>query len=195
VDRADAYPQAQSAESSSSDILPAWAVERIRSEFTRPRQPGQLPLPLLRLAVPDHRPGMDARTRCTGDTPAFFARRAVILAELHPDALPANTGATHPDAVDTGDWPGFFHRTHRLLTRGGFLLAAARQQRTAGRLTDPLGALVAHARTAGFTYLQHIVVVHGHAAGDRIVPTPAPGMPAGLVHSDLLVFQTAGPRK
>ncbi|PGH46836.1 RNA methyltransferase [Streptomyces sp. Ru87] len=40
------------------------------------------------------------------------------------------------------------------------LLLAARQRRDAGVLTDPLGSLVACARTAGFRYLQHIVVAH-----------------------------------
>ncbi|MGH1555521.1 hypothetical protein ACRAWF_38045 [Streptomyces sp. L7] len=43
-------------------------------------------------------------------------------------------------------WPGFFHRTHRLLPAGGILLLATRQRRSAGRLTDPLGALIASAR-------------------------------------------------
>ncbi|MCX4672963.1 hypothetical protein OG453_41070 [Streptomyces sp. NBC_01381] len=40
-----------------------------------------------------------------------------------------------------------------------------RQRRHAGRLTDPLGTLIARARTAGFRYLQHTVIVHGHAVG------------------------------
>jgi hypothetical protein len=173
---------------SASAVLPLWALDRIRHEFTRPRLTGQQRLPLLRLAIPDGRPGMDARIRCT-DTLPPAPRRAVILAELHPDALPTLHGATHPQTAQHDEWPGFFHRTHHLLARGGFLLAAARQQRLAGRLTDPLGALVATARTAGFRYLQHIVIVHGHLAGDRIAPTPPAGMPPGLIHSDLLVFE------
>ena len=172
-----------------SAVLPAWVIDRIRTEFTRPHQAEHLPLPLLRLAIPDNRPGMDARTRCTTDGPgAVCSRRAVVLAELHPDALPARWAAPHPEAAECDDWPGFFHRTHRLLNRGGFLLIAARQQRIAGRLTDPLGALIAHARTAGFVYLQHIVVVHGQPVGDCLEPAPEPGMPSGLLHSDLLAF-------
>ncbi|GAA1918782.1 hypothetical protein GCM10009753_59120 [Streptantibioticus ferralitis] len=164
-------------------------MDRIRTEFTRPRHADQPRLPLLRLAIPDCRPGMDTRTRCTADGVPPAPRRAVILAELHPDALPATHGATHPEAAKYDEWPHFFHRTHRLLARGGFLLAAARQQRLAGRLTDPLGTLVATARAAGFTYLQHIVVVHGRLVGDRIESTRPPEMPPGLLHSDLLVFE------
>ncbi|MEU0846172.1 hypothetical protein ABZ370_42985 [Streptomyces sp. NPDC005962] len=58
----------------------------------------------------------------------------------------------------------------------------------AGCLTDPLGPLIAAARTAGFCYLQHIVIVHGRSNGDRIEPTPIMGAPPGLIHSDLLVL-------
>jgi hypothetical protein len=172
-----------------SVVLPDWAVDRIRAEFTRPRHADQPRLPLLRLAIPDCRPGTDTRTRCTTDALPPAPRRAVILAELHPDALPTTHGAPHPEAAEYDEWPGFFHRAHHLLARGGFLMAAARQQRVAGRLFDPLGALVATARTAGFTYLQHIVVVHGHLVGDRIEPTPPEGMSPGVIHSDLLIFE------
>ncbi|MET9296878.1 hypothetical protein [Streptomyces sp. NPDC003077] len=173
-----------------STVLPDWAIDRIRDEFTRPRLADQPLLPLLRLTIPDARPGMDARTRVSGKHLGAMARRAVILAELHPDALPTPPTGVHPDSVQHDDWPGFFHRAHQLLAGGGLLLIAARQQRTAGRLCDPLGALVAGARTAGFTYLQHIIVVHGHLHGDRIEATPPPGAPPGLVHSDLLAFAT-----
>ncbi|WP_269853958.1 hypothetical protein [Streptomyces sp. RPT161] len=172
-----------------SAVLPNWAVDRIRAEFTRPLHADQPRLPLLRLSIPDCRPGMDTRTRCTTDALPPAPRRAVILAELHPDALPTVHGARHPEAAQSDEWPGFFHRTHHLLARGGFLLAAARQQRLAGRLSDPLGALVATARSAGFTYLQHIVVVHARLVGDRIEPTPPLETPPGLLHSDLLVFE------
>jgi hypothetical protein len=85
-------------------------------------------------------------------------------------------------------WSGFFHRAHRLLPSDGLLLLATRQHRDAGRLTDPLGSLIASARTASFRYLQHIVIVHGHPADDRIMPTPPEGAPPGLIHSDLIVL-------
>ncbi|MDG4857580.1 hypothetical protein P8605_05310 [Streptomyces sp. T-3] len=92
-----------------------------------------------------------------------------------------------PAALENG-WPGFFHRAHRLLSDDGLLLLATRQRRENGRLTDPLGSLIACARTAGFRYLQHIVVVHRHLDADRLVPAPPAGAPPGLVHSDLLAF-------
>lgn len=44
------------------------------------------------------------------------------------------------------------------------LLLATRQRRGTGGLTDPLGNLIDSARTAGFRYLQRIVVVHGYPA-------------------------------
>ncbi|WP_431947886.1 hypothetical protein [Actinacidiphila sp. bgisy167] len=97
---------------------------------------------------------------------------------------------------DDAGWPGFFHRAHRLLRGGGLLLTASRQHHGSGRLADPCGALIACARTAGFTYLQHIIVVHAAMAGDYL--TPGPDAPASapddsqavhrLLHTDLLVF-------
>ncbi|MEV0604233.1 hypothetical protein AB0I82_33725 [Streptomyces sp. NPDC050315] len=180
-------------------VLPDWALDKIRAEFTR--RSGDAPSPLWRLAIGDANPGMDARTPCTtegtsGDGPHTAAGTPVILAELHPDTLP--TAAPHSryaddqhGAMDDG-WPGFFHRAHHLLHTGGLLLLATRQRRDVGVLTDPLGLLVACAPTAGFRYLQHIVVVHGHAADDRIVPAPPDGSAPGLIHSDLLVLDSPG---
>ncbi|KOU38742.1 hypothetical protein [Streptomyces sp. WM6378] len=174
-------------------VLPDWAIGKIRTEFTQ--RHSRQPAPLWRLTVCDTNEGMDARTPCAADhTPgARNARRTpVILAELHPDTLPATTphsryGTDEQGAIDNG-WPGFLHRTHRLLRTDDVLLLATRQRRDAGKLTDPLGLLIAAARTAGFRYLQHIVIVHGHAVDDQIVATPPEGTPPGLIHSDLLVL-------
>ena len=174
-------------------VLPDWAIDKIRTEFTR--RPGHLPAPLLRLHISDTSPGMDARTPCTTYTDsaddAPGTTKPVLLAELHPDTLPAPgdplTGGPMPGAIDEG-WPGFFHRAHRLLPDGGVLLLATRQRRDAGRLTDPLGALIACARTAGFTYLQHIVIVHAHPIGDHLVPAPPGESSPDLIHSDLIVL-------
>lgn len=178
-------------------VLPHWAITKIRTEFTRTLQGP--PAPLLRLQVNDTAAGMDARTRCTphgGDAnPGDLCPTSVVLAELHPDTLPitpptSDYGPCERGAIDDG-WPGFFHRAHRLLRAEGLLLLATRQRRENGRLTDPLGLLIATARTAGFRYLQHIVIVHGHPAEDRIVPNPPADSPPGLIHSDLLVLHTA----
>jgi hypothetical protein len=141
---------------------------------------------------------MDARTRCithpgTPESDSTASTGPVLLAELHPDTLPTPgdeltpTSDEMPGAMEKG-WSGFFHRAHRLLPSDGLLLLATRQHRDAGRLTDPLGSLIASARTASFRYLQHIIIVHGHPADDRIMPTPPEGAPPGLIHSDLIVL-------
>jgi hypothetical protein len=170
-------------------VLPRWAVKRIRTAF--PHRPDQDPTPLVRILLRDTEPGMDARTPCT--TTGMAGRPLILLAELHPDTLPTPTDdltTTHdemPAAMENG-WAGFFHRAHHLLTDDGLLLLATRQRRDTGRLSDPLGSLIACARTAGFRYLQHIVIVHGHPVGNRIAPAPPDGAPPGLIHSDLLVL-------
>ncbi|MFG3369633.1 hypothetical protein ACGF0K_32325 [Streptomyces sp. NPDC048156] len=184
-----------------TEVLPPWAIEKIRTEFTH--RPGRAPAPLMRLAIGDTDTGMDARIPCTQDTPPglpFNSSRItpVTLAELHPDTLPtagvhSHYGSEEQGAIDDA-WPGFFHRTHRLLRGDGLLLLATRQRRDAEGLTDPLGLLVAGARTAGFRYLQHIVIVHGHPVGDRIVPAPPDNALPGLIHSDLLVLRAQGSR-
>ncbi|MEE4590956.1 hypothetical protein V2J94_03420 [Streptomyces sp. DSM 41524] len=177
------------------EVLPGWALDKIRAEFTH--RPGRPPARLIKIHIRDTEPGMDARARVTYLAPYEDGRSArtapVLLAELHPDTLPAPDDEPVPScdqmpgAMENG-WSGFFHRAHRLLFRNGILLLATRQRRDAGRLTDPLGSLIASARTAGFRYLQHIVIVHGHLDGDRIVPTPPENAPPGLIHSDLLVL-------
>ncbi|WP_419994457.1 hypothetical protein [Streptomyces boninensis] len=137
---------------------------------------------------------MDARARCAPlgpdrEQPTQPADRTVLLAELHPDTLPDAQLATADDGAAEAGWPGFFHRAHRLLRgNGDLLLLATRQRRNGGGLTDPLGWLVACARTAGFSYLQHIVVVHGRGEEGRIVAAPPDNMAPELIHSDLLVL-------
>ncbi|UQA92182.1 hypothetical protein [Streptomyces halobius] len=174
-------------------VLPGWAIERIRTEFTT--RPGQAPAPLLKISVRDAEPGMDARTPVVTYTDGTPSRLSMLLAELHPNALPARTdtltgGAVSemPAAMDEG-WSGFFHRAHRLLPTDGLLLLATRQRRDADAgLTDPLGSLIACARTAGFRYLQHLIVAHAHPAGDQLIPAPPADADPGVIHSDLIAL-------
>ncbi|WP_037913384.1 hypothetical protein [Actinacidiphila yeochonensis] len=177
-------------------VLPAWAIDRIRTDFMG--RPAHRPAPLLKIAIRDTAPGMDARIpsapfTTTADDEDAAQRPSTLLAELHPDALPVPTGdlpaagSGMPGALEDG-WPGFFHRAHRLLPDNGLLLLATRQRRECGRLTDPLGTLIASARTAGFRYLQHIVVVYGRPVINRLVPAlPADGA-RGVAHCDLIAL-------
>ncbi|MFI0818614.1 hypothetical protein ACH4TX_19230 [Streptomyces sp. NPDC021098] len=176
-------------------MLPGWALDKIRAEFTH--QPGHPPARLIKIRIRDTEPGMDTRAHVTYLAAREDGKRPrtepVLLAELHPDALPAPgdepaPGCDQMPAAMENGWSGFFHRAHRLLPRDGILLLATRQRRDAGRLTDPLGLLIAFARTAGFRYLQHIVIVHGHPTDGHITPIPPEGAPPGLIHSDLLVL-------
>ncbi|GCB94664.1 hypothetical protein SALB_07465 [Streptomyces noursei] len=172
-------------------VLPGWAVERIRTVFTT--RPGHLPAPLLKLSLRDTEPGMDARTPVLTYTDGTPSRLSLLLAELHPDTLPDPTDtptcgvSEMPGAMEDG-WSGFFHRAHRLLPADGLLLLAARQRRDEGILTDPLGSLIACARTAGFRYLQHVIVAHAHPADDRLIPTPPADASPGVAHSDLIAL-------
>ncbi|MFI6350190.1 hypothetical protein [Streptomyces sp. NPDC050560] len=184
---------AQSSEPPAADrVLPDWATAKIRSEFAR--RPGHPPAPLLRISIPDTAPGMDTRIRCTLDTDdADTTTASLLLGELHPDALPAPGDrlaplSTEMSAAMENGWPGFFHRAHCLLPANGTLLLAARQRRSDGTLADPLGSLIAAARTAGFTYLQHIVIAHARPDGDSLVPSPPDDADPGVTHSDLIVF-------
>ncbi|WP_179166844.1 hypothetical protein [Streptomyces sp. CB03238] len=46
--------------------------------------------------------------------------------------------------------------------------------------------MIAAARTAGFRYRQHIVVVYGHPVGDRLVPALPEDASRGVAHCDLI---------
>ncbi|GHJ35469.1 hypothetical protein [Streptomyces sp. TS71-3] len=182
-------------------VLPAWAIDTIRTDFVG--HPAHRPAPLLKIAISDTAPGMDARIPTTpfaaptddaddvnGEDPS--EKLSILLAELHPDTLPASTdalptGACEPGVLEDG-WSGFFHRAHRLLPADGLLMLATRQRRDAGRLTDPLGLLIATARTAGFRYLQHIVVAYAHPIGDRLVPALPTDASPGVAHCDLIAL-------
>jgi hypothetical protein len=177
-------------------VLPAWAIDKVRTELVG--RPTHQPAPLLKIAIRDTAPGMDARIPSTpfaetADAQGAAKRPSLLLAELHPDVLPAPTGPLPtagsgvPGAIEDG-WPGFFHRVHRLLPDNGLLLMATRQRRQAGRLTDPLGTLVASARTAGFRYLQHIVVVYGRPVGNDLVAALPVEDARGVAHCDLVAL-------
>ncbi|MES4891784.1 hypothetical protein [Streptomyces sp. NPDC096012] len=179
-----------------SAVLPAWALDTIRTDFVG--RPADRPAPLLKIAIRDTAAGMDTRIPTTpftnpGDDEDGDRKASLLLAELHPDTLPAHTNdlpsdqSGIPGALEDG-WPGFFHRAHRLLPDYGLLLLATRQSRKAGHLTDPLGTLIASARTAGFHYLQHIVVAYAHPVGDHLEPVLPADISRGIAHCDLIAL-------
>ncbi|MGP4112605.1 hypothetical protein ACTWP5_17050 [Streptomyces sp. 4N509B] len=181
--------------------MPGWALRRIKAEFTR--RPGHnTPAPLIHIPIPDTGEGTDSQAHALyaslDTSPPPVSGPSVLLAELHPDA----TRALHliGDATRrTDDGPArFFHRAYRRLHRDSFLLVACRQAHGEdGELLDPCGRLIALARSAGFVYRQHILLVHATASGGRLHPTAdAPAEPSGPwrhrpVHSDLLLFTPA----
>ena len=182
------------------DLVPPWAIQRIRTEFTHRR--GQTPAPLLHIDVPDLDAGMDQRARHLQDDLPHqqgLPGRPVLLAQFRPEAVAAAMSVEPHAATDQNGLPGFFYRAHRLLRHGGLLLVACRQQhRQDGELTDPCGHLVAAARSAGFVYRQHILIVHATARGNHLhpapcAPEPQPARPRRhrTIHTDLLMFTPA----
>ncbi|MGI5352986.1 hypothetical protein ACQEU8_33130 [Streptomyces sp. CA-250714] len=180
-------------------VLPPWAIERICTQII-PR-PGDLPSPLLRVRINetgevDSGPSLDARARITSyprEDGAELPLPPLLLAEFHPDTLrvpgdAALAALSEPLPAPQDAWPGFFYRAHRLLPPEGILLVATRQQRDEGQLTDPLGELTASARTAGFCYLQHLVITHLHPDSGRLPAPTDDDTAGGLIHSDLLLF-------
>ncbi|MBQ1123752.1 hypothetical protein [Streptomyces sp. B15] len=186
------------------EVLPQWAIERIRTQII-PR-PSEAPSPLLRVRVNeagDSEGGssLDARARTTTyphtrphEDGADLPLPPLLLAEFHPDTLRAPEDAdqallSDPLPAPQDVWPGFFHRAHRLLPAEGILLVATRQRRDERWLIDPLGELTASARIAGFSYLQHLVIAHLHPDSDHLAAARAEEVTAGgLIHSDLLLF-------
>lgn len=108
-------------------------------------------------------------------------------------------------AVDEGGSPGqpsqsLYFVSARLLADGGLLAVhtASRPALADGAMTYRHAQIVADARAAGLTYLQHIVVLHApiqrgrlqppHRAGAGTQPSQSVQHLHEVVHSDLLVF-------
>ena len=106
---------------------------------------------------------------------------------------PAPAGA---DGTDSGlPWAA----CQRVLRSGGLLAVITTTVRRPGWA----GQLIAHARSAGLVYVQHVVAVHAALGEDRLLSPPAPhpaaqavASPADTrhlpVHTDLLLFGQPG---
>ncbi|MGH3264665.1 MAG: hypothetical protein ACRDNS_22045, partial [Trebonia sp.] len=88
-----------------------------------------------------------------------------------------------------------------VLRPGGLLVTVTKNPRRAGRLLDLAGLTVALARSAGFTYLQHVIALHAAVRDGALRARPsfwqlsqlrrarAHGQPAHLVvHEDVCAF-------
>jgi DNA modification methylase len=94
---------------------------------------------------------------------------------------------------------------HAVLRPGGLLVTVTKNMRRAGRCVDLAALTVGLARSAGFSYLGHVVALHAAIRDSRLVARPsfwqltqtraahARGEPVHLsVHEDVLVFQARG---
>lgn len=90
----------------------------------------------------------------------------------------------------------------QLLRPGGLLVTVTKNTRRGGRLLDLAGTTVALARSAGFSYLQHVVALHAAVRDSRLVARPSfwalsqhrHGVRRGeaahvVVHEDVCVFR------
>lgn len=172
--------------------LPVWALERACAQFA----PTGGPAAVLRPPGPGH---AERTARATDAAPAWLAAApaldladagrarlalALVLADPTPDA-PAATELL----------PGFFAEIRAALRPGAVLLIHTHPAHTKDGMHDPAGELLRAARTAGFAYLQHLVLVHHRlpapAEMHRIRHT-APRSPAHhRVHSDLYALTDA----
>jgi modification methylase len=93
---------------------------------------------------------------------------------------------------------------HAVLRPGGLLVTVTKNMRRAGRCVDLAALTVILARSAGFSYLGHVVALHAAIRDSQLVARPsfwqltqtrkarARGEPAHLsVHEDVLVFQVS----
>lgn len=148
----------------------SWIFDRIAGEFQRGPKGS-----LLRGTAP-----------CTGvhPTPPRGRHRRSHLTVLCDWHAPRAEDLIHGAADD--------------LMPGGILAVLTSNRTHDGHFRARCGDLVAHARTTGLLYLQHIVTIHADVISDRLVPHPLPpALPrpaAGHlpIHSDVLVF--AAPR-
>lgn len=190
-------------------------IARIASEFSQPDDTvvvSGLDAPRIaavvdsrghRHAVIDHDRPATRRDRSTaGRSPAGPRDHAPTTRGL-PPAAPHSAGLVLavelplPWVTPTGEpytaWRG-------LLRNDGVLAVITANPAGPGRFANHTGLVIAAAEAAGFAYLQHIVAVHAHIAGDRLlVPADHAGSDPGVgglvhvpAHSDLLVFTVGG---
>ncbi len=136
------------------------------------------------------------------DRKAWVAGGRLCTTEtLNYSADRANLGHARGPAYEAA-MAGVYAACHAALRPGGLLVTVTKNMRRAGRCVDLAALTVGLARSAGFSYLQHVVALHAAIRDSRLVARPsfwqltqtrkarARGEPAHLsVHEDVLVFQ------
>lgn len=156
--------RAERAAAVAGSALPVWALERACAQFA----PTGGPAAVLRPPGPGH---VERTARATDAAPAWLATApAVDLADAGRArlALALVLADPAPSAL-TELLPGFFAEIRAALRPGALLLIHTHPAHTKDGMHDPAADLLPAARTAGFAYLQHLVLVHH--------PLPAPATP------------------
>lgn len=137
----------------------------------------------------------------TIDRPAWEAGGSMLRAEGHNySADRTNLGHARDDTY-VRSMAGVYEACHAVLRPGGRLVTVTKNTRRRGRCFDLAAITVALARTAGFTYTQHVVALLAGIRNSALVARPSywqttqtrrarqRGEPAHLVaHEDVLVF-------
>ncbi|UGQ13609.1 hypothetical protein LO772_08405 [Yinghuangia sp. ASG 101] len=168
----------QHAPDSDAFALPSWALSRLAGVYASGS--GRLRL---------WRPAADGPLAL----PRWADATAGIIVDLTNAPLPGD-----PRAV------AVLHTAAETLPPGAWLFTVTASDPDTAEET--CGPVVRAAGALGLAYIQHLIVVNGHADGDRIVPhpgnapapvsrtrrsVPAPGH--APVHTDLLVFRAPAP--
>lgn len=159
--------------------LPSWVLARLADVYVTPFGG---PRARLRLWRPP--------TAGPLAPPRWAGRAAGIVLDLAPAAL---LGEARAVAV--------LDAAAEHLAPGAYLFAVTAYD--PDNAEEPCGPLVRAAQALGLAYVQHLIAVHGHADGDRIIPHPGdapdpdragrPGPVHAPVHTDVLVFRTPPP--
>jgi hypothetical protein len=173
-------------------VLPGWALERACAQFAPAGGPAAVLLP--------PGPGYTERTaHPTGSAPGWLgAAQPVELADAGRARLalalllaePVPDGVTEPQKL-----PGFLAEIRAALRPGAVLLVHTHPAHTKAGMHDPAAGLLRAARRAGFTYLQHLVLIHhpltAVTAPRALRSAGQPGAAHRRVHSDLYVLTDA----
>ena len=168
--------------------LPGWAVERACAQFAPRGGPAAVLLPpgsgyAERTARPTgHAPGWLSAATPVDLAEAGRARLALALLLAEPRRADEVAILREPSRA-----AAFFAEIRAALRPGAPLLIHTRPLHTETGLLDPAGALLRAARTAGFAYLQHLVLVHHRltrpGSARRCAATHRPAH--ARVHTDL----------